>query len=86
MSRTIERTIKVARWGNSLALRIPREAVEGLTLKAGTVVRIQVSGDSITIRRLKSRRKWTEKEVLEGITPGMCGPDLIAHRKGRELL
>ena len=37
------------------------------------------------IRRAKIRKKWTEKELLKGITPTLCGPDLIPSRAGREL-
>jgi len=36
---------------------------------------VRVTGDAITIRRARARKKWTEKELLKGITPAMCGPD-----------
>jgi antitoxin MazE len=83
---TVQKTSKIARWGNSLGLRIPQEGVEQLKLKEGESVDIRVKGDTITIRRAKPRRKWTEKELLKGITPAICGPDLIPDRKGRELI
>ena len=35
----------LAKWGNSLALRIPSELVEELKLKAGEKVRISRSGE-----------------------------------------
>ena len=82
----VERVSKVARWGNSLGVRIPQEGVDQLKLKAGESVKVRVRGDTIIIRRTKSRRKWTEKELLKGVTPAMCGPDLIPDRAGRELL
>jgi len=85
-SGIIEKTSKVARWGNSLGLRIPREGVERLELKDGHSVTVRVKGDTITIRRAKSRRKWTEEELLKGVTPSMCGPDLVPGRSGRELI
>jgi hypothetical protein len=37
-------------------------------------------------RRTEVRKKWTEKELLTGVTPAICGPELIADRVGRELL
>ena len=83
---TIGKVSKVARWGNSLGFRIPQEGVERLGLKEGEAVNVRVAGDTITIRRAKSRKKWTEKELLKGVTPAICGPDLISDRRGRELI
>jgi antitoxin MazE len=82
----IEKVSKVARWGNSLGFRIPREGVEQLKLKEGESVNVRVKGDTITIRKTNARRKWTEKELLKNVTPAVCGPDLIPERRGRELL
>ena len=81
-----EKISKVARWGNSLGFRIPQEGVDQLKLRDGQSVRVRVKGGAITITRAKTRKKWTEKELLEGVTPSMCGPDLISDRKGKELL
>lgn len=82
----IEKVSKVARWGNSLGFRIPQEGVDQLNLKEGESVKVRVKGDTITISRVKPRRKWTEEELLKGITPAMCGPELIPDRTGKELL
>ena len=30
--------------------------------------------------------KWGESKLLKGVTPQICGPDLIPDRVGRELL
>ena len=82
----VEKISKVARWGNSLGFRIPLEGVEQLKLQEGESVNVRVKGDTITIRRAKPRKKWTEKELLKGITPAICGPDLIPDRRGKELV
>jgi hypothetical protein len=37
-------------------------------------------------RCAEPRKKWTEKELLKGVTPEMCGPDLIPDRAGREII
>ena len=84
--RTIEKTSKVARWGNSLGFRIPQEGVDQLKLKEGESVKVRVNRNAITIQRAKSRRKWTAKELLKGVTPEICGPDLISDRRGKELI
>jgi len=83
---TIEKVSKVARWGNSLGFRIPQEGVDRLKLKEGESVNVRVKGDTITICRAKARKKWTEKELLKGITPKICGPDLVPDRAGKELI
>jgi antitoxin MazE len=86
MASAIEKTSKVSRWGNSLGLRIPQEGVDQLRLKDGETVKIQIKGDSITIKRTKPRKRWTEAELLKGVTPDMCGPELIKGRIGKEIL
>jgi antitoxin MazE len=82
----IEKTSRVSRWGNSLGVRIPREGVDQLQLKDGETVRLRIKGDTITIQRTKPRKKWTEAELLKGVTPDMCGPELIKGRVGKEIL
>ena len=37
--------MRVAKWGNSLAIRIPSTVVEALQLKEGDEVEVRVSGD-----------------------------------------
>jgi len=84
--KRIEKTGTVSKWGNSLGLRIPREAVEQLHLKAGGEVELEIVYERMVIRPAKRRKKWTEAELLKGVTPEMCGPDLIPDRVGRELI
>ncbi|MDE1991817.1 MAG: AbrB/MazE/SpoVT family DNA-binding domain-containing protein [Rhizobiaceae bacterium] len=54
--------MQVAKWGNSLAIRIPASVVEALELKEGDdiVVRIGENG-SFEIERDDSRQKALEK-------------------------
>ena len=82
----IQKVSKVARWGNSLGFRIPQEGVDLLKLKEGQSVNVRVKGDTITITRAKARKKWSEKELLKGVTPSICGPDLVPNRVGKELV
>lgn len=65
---------KVARWGNSLALRIPQEAARKLGLTEGSDVSVVVKDQSITVRR--SRRITTLDELLEGVTPETAGGEI----------
>jgi antitoxin MazE len=53
--------MQVAKWGNSLAIRIPAAVVETLGLREGDDVEIQVSGT----RAFELDRKPGPKELLE---------------------
>ena len=86
MPATVEKISKVTRWGKSLGLRIPQEGVEQLHLKEGEAVAVRVKNATITIRRAGAGRKWTEAELLKGVTPAICGPDLVPTRAGREII
>src|SRR5947209_14484067 len=44
---TIEKTSKLAKWGNSLGVRIPQEGVDRLKLKEGESVQVRVKGEAI---------------------------------------
>ncbi len=52
----------LAKWGNSLAVRIPSELVEELKLKPGEKVRISRSGEhGFVVERDRSREEALEK-------------------------
>ena len=53
--------MQVARWGNSLALRLPASVVKVLDLKEGDDVTIVAAGD----RTLEIERKPTPAELIE---------------------
>jgi len=49
--------MQVARWGNSLAIRLPRAVVDALGLKEGDAVEVQVAGArALEIGRAPDRR------------------------------
>jgi antitoxin MazE len=52
--------MQVARWGNSLAIRLPRSVVEALGLKEGDSIEIHVAGP----RAFEVERPATPKELL----------------------
>jgi antitoxin MazE len=57
----------VQRWGNSLAIRIPRAFAAQAQLAEDSAVDISVDGDTITVR--PARREWTLDELVRKITP-----------------
>ena len=58
---------QVKKWGNSLALRIPKSLAEQLALKTNTEVEIQVVGDQLMIKPLPEP-ELTLEDLLAQIT------------------
>lgn len=55
--------MQIAKWGNSLAVRLPRAVVEALGLKAGDDIEITVSGR----RRFKVARDHSREKALANL-------------------
>ena len=55
--------MRVANWGNSLAVRLPASVVEELDLKAGDEIEIHAK----TSRTLEIVRKPTREEALDAL-------------------
>jgi antitoxin MazE len=59
--------LQVAKWGNSLALRIPSEVVRRLGLREGATVEAQITVDgTLSIRPAQWNRKAFALELTEG--------------------
>ena len=64
--------MQVAKWGNSLAVRLPAAIVELLQLKEGDEIEIRVAGDprNFEVSRKPSRRELIERlREFEGSLP-----------------
>jgi antitoxin MazE len=59
--------VQVARWGNSLGLRIPKELAERAGLRAGARVDVEVEGNRIIISPVRPRYVLTD--LLKGMSP-----------------
>jgi antitoxin MazE len=77
--------VQVARWGNSLGLRIPKEVARRAGLREGARVDVEAEGDRIIIS--PTRPRYVLTDLLKGMTPEEMrqafdwGPD-----KGREIV
>jgi antitoxin MazE len=77
--------VQVARWGNSLGLRIPKDIAARTGLREGARVDIEAQGDRIVIT--PARRRYELADLLRGVTPQAMreafdwGPDT-----GREIV
>jgi antitoxin MazE len=67
-------TTVVAKWGNSLAIRIPKSIAEQVQLTEGVAINLTLEGNSIVITPQK-RKKYTLDELLEGMTPDKFHPE-----------
>jgi antitoxin MazE len=77
--------VQVARWGNSLGLRIPKDIARQAGLREGTRVDVAAEGDRIIIS--PARPRYVLADLLKGMTPQEMreafdwGPD-----SGREIV
>ena len=77
--------VQVARWGNSLGLRIPKDVARRIGLREGTRVDVEAEGSRIIIT--PARPHYVLADLLKGITPEAMreafdwGPD-----RGREIV
>jgi len=77
--------VQVARWGNSLGLRIPKDIARQAGLRAGVRVDVEAQGDRIIISPAHPR--YVLADLLKGLTPQAMreafdwGPE-----KGREIV
>lgn len=65
---------KITKWGNSLALRIPKSLADKLDLKEGSSVSLTVSDGSIVVS--PKAKKYTLDELLEGTKPEDFGSEI----------
>jgi antitoxin MazE len=71
--------MQVAKWGNSLAIRIPASVVETLGLKPGDEVEVKLAGR----HEFRVQRKLTPQEALDGLRAmrGMVPADFVFDRE-----
>jgi antitoxin MazE len=61
---------KVRKWGNSLAVRVPKKVADSLRLKEGARVRIEAdpANQTAQIRQVSAKPVYTLKQLLKGVT------------------
>jgi antitoxin MazE len=78
---------RVARWGNSLAIRLPKAAVASLQVRAGEPVDLIIEGDKVVLRA--GRPHYTLEELVAAMRPEdqpEVLDDVHAPPRGDELL
>lgn len=54
---------EIKKWGNSLAIRLPRHILEEAALKEGTPVEVSVEGGAVVVR--STRKKFILADLLK---------------------
>jgi len=52
----------ISKWGNSLALRLPRHIAEGVKLSEGQTVDLEIADETLIVR--PARKRFRLKELL----------------------
>ena len=60
--------VKVQKWGNSLAVRIPKSFAVQTEIEQDSVVDLSVLEGNIIVKPEKRKPKYTLEELLEGVT------------------
>jgi len=55
--------VRVQKWGNSLAVRIPKPLAEDAEVEEGTILNLAVSEGSVIATPIQ-KRKWSLKQLL----------------------
>lgn len=61
-------TTKLQKWGNSYAVRIPKNLVQDINLTQGSEIEIKYYNQSLVIRP-KKQKEYSLKELIKGIAP-----------------
>ncbi len=77
--------LQVQKWGNSLALRIPKSVAASSDIEQGTMVEMEVKGENIVLKPVR-KKSYTLDELLEGITKkNLHGEISTGKPQGREV-
>ncbi len=68
--------VKIAKWGNSLAVRLPKRLADELRLKAGDTIELEVRGSELVIRTAPVSKVpyYRLEDLLAQIKPGDTPP------------
>lgn len=74
---------KVQKWGNSLAVRLPKALTDEIDVHSNSPVEVVVQDDSIVVR--PARRTYNLDDLLAQITPdNLHGEQDFGHPVGNE--
>ena len=66
--------VKLAKWGNSLGVRLPKSAVDAVGVRAGTELELTVEGRDFRLRSVVKTSAQLMDELLDQIDPKNVPP------------
>jgi antitoxin MazE len=60
--------VRVQKWGNSLAVRLPKPLAEDAEVKEGTVLNLAVSEGMGVATPVQQKKKWSLKQLLAKVS------------------
>lgn len=81
-------TVIAQKWGNSLGIRIPKEAADRIGISQGSEIELYVTGseNTITLKPKRTKKKYTLEELLSQITPENQHKEIDFGIEGREII
>ena len=61
--------IEVKKWGNSLALRIPKDLAVSLDIKEGQALELELIDSGLLIKTKRKRSNLSLEDMLKGLGP-----------------
>lgn len=78
---------KIAKWGNSLAMRLPANLADELGLEPGSEVEIRRAGRELRLLPKASPKRYELSELLKGVTTDNSHPEIPSGPDvGREIV
>lgn len=79
-------TVVAQKWGNSLGIRIPKEAADRIGIVQGSEIEFHVTDEVITLKPKRLKKKYTLEDLLSQITPENRHKEIDLGIEGRELI
>lgn len=79
-------TTKIQKWGNSLAIRIPKSLAESSQIREGSEIKLSLEHDKIIVTK-KDKPKYTLKDLVSKISKSNIHEEIsFGSPAGKELL
>ena len=76
----------VQKWGNSLAVRIPKDIAERINIRQGSEINVRENEGKITLVPRKPQIKYSLDELLEQCSPEKRHQEIDFGVEGKELI
>lgn len=78
--------VRVQKWGNSLAMRIPKPFAHDAEVKEGTVLNLSVSEGKLVATPVQKKKKFTLKQLLAEVNKNNLHSEVdVGPSVGREV-